>query len=60
MSFVLDTGSAWMWVPSSACPEEECTGNRYDYELSQTFVTTNRMMDVNYGWGYLEGHISKD
>jgi hypothetical protein len=60
MSFVVDTGSAWMWVPSSSCPQEECTGARYDYESSNTFVTTNRTMDVNYGWGYLEGHISKD
>ena len=60
MSFVLDTGSAWMWVPSTDCAVNECSGDRYNSSKSDTFKTTKKVKDIQYGTGYLEGHISQD
>ena len=60
MSFVLDTGSSWMWVPGYECPPKECSGTKYMDFMSSTFRGTNRKMDLKYGIGYLEGRISQD
>jgi len=60
MSFVLDTGSSWMWVPGYECPRKECSGTKYTDFMSKTFRGTNRKMDLKYGIGYLEGRISQD
>jgi hypothetical protein len=32
MDFLMDTGSDWIWIPSSLCPADECPGDRYEYE----------------------------
>jgi len=60
MSFVLDTGSAWMWVPGFECKKKECSGRKYKNFLSKTFRSSSRKMDLRYGVGYLEGHVSQD
>ena len=61
MSFILDTGSSWLWVPGEACPNpSQCNGDVYKNSLSSTFVETNLVYDITYGIGYIEGHISSD
>jgi hypothetical protein len=37
MSFVFDTGSAWVWLPNKDCPSTECTGRQYNYDLSEDY-----------------------
>ena len=41
MSFILDTGSAWMWLPSAKCPVDECRGERFNASMSETFKDMN-------------------
>ena len=60
MTFVLDTGSAWMWVPGFECSLKECSGSRYKNFRSSTYRASRRKMDLRYGVGYLEGHVSTD
>ena len=60
MSFILDTGSAWMWMPSAKCPQEECTGERFNATMSESFQDMNQTKKMKYGNGYLEGDICQD
>ena len=68
MSFILDTGSAWTWLPNNSCPETQCTGERYDSINSDTFETTlaskpgekAKVTEINYSTGRVAGYISKD
>lgn len=61
LSFILDTGSAWLWVPGEACPNpQQCSGTVYLNSKSETYVNTKEVVDITYGVGYLEGHISTD
>ena len=60
MSFILDTGSAWMWLPSAKCPVDECRGERFNASMSETFKDMNQTKKMKYGSGYLEGDICQD
>ena len=60
MSFILDTGSSWMWIPDYQCPLEECSGFRYNSAESDTFKKSSKMIDIVYGRGYVEGYLAED
>ena len=58
MTFILDTGSSWMWLPNLDCKRNECVGQRYFQSESETYTTDNELIDVKYGEGYVEGLIA--
>ncbi len=60
MTFILDTGSPWMWVPGQKCPRTECKRQLYNSHLSDTFDGTDKRITIRYGMGYIEGHYSSD
>ncbi|ORY96749.1 aspartic peptidase domain-containing protein [Syncephalastrum racemosum] len=51
----LDTGSADLWVPSAACPTDECPFARFEPNQSSTYQSTNRPFDIAYGTGSANG-----
>ncbi|KAI8150368.1 aspartic peptidase domain-containing protein [Fennellomyces sp. T-0311] len=56
----LDTGSADLWVPSTACPQPECPYARFDKTLSSTFNETNNPFKIVYGTGNANGSYAID
>lgn len=60
MTFIFDTGSAWTWIPSSDCPDDQCTKEHYMYQKSSGFHNTNQKEDVKYGIGEIEGYVVND
>ena len=60
MSFLFDTGSPWTWVPSIHCPDDQCTGEHYNYKVSDGYRTTGKFETVKYGSGTIEGWVVND
>jgi hypothetical protein len=60
MRFLFDTGSSWLWTPSSDCPDTECTKGHYKYHESSTFQSLRSNKKVTYGIGGVEGIVSND
>jgi hypothetical protein len=68
MSFILDTGSAWTWLPNLKCPLDQCSGERYLSEQSETFKTLTPskpgdkipVTEIKYATGNVAGYVSKD
>lgn len=60
MSFLFDTGSPWTWVPSIICPDDQCSGQHYNYKMSTGYRTTNNYDTVKYGIGKVAGYVVND
>ena len=63
MSFVVDTGSSWMWVLSDDCNQRSClASNNQTFHplLSTTFRGTNEDKKIVYGNFATEGKRSFD
>ena len=60
MTFLFDTGSAWVWLPNKDCPDTECPGNHYNYDLSDNYFDTRKYETVEYGQGFVNGTVSND
>jgi hypothetical protein len=61
MSFLFDTGSAWVWVPNKDCPKDECaTTNPYDYTKSTNYFDTRKSETIEYGKGFVKGTVCND
>ena len=60
MTFIFDTGSAWTWIPSSDCPDDECSKRHYEYQKSNGFRSSGRKEEVLYGIGFIEGYVVND
>lgn len=60
MTFIFDTGSSWLWVPSDACPKTQCAGNTYHYGSSNNYVATTNTYTITYGKGQVKGYIVQD
>lgn len=56
----LDTGSADLWIPSTACPSTTCPYTRFDSSASSTFTNTNTPFSIQYGIGAVNGTYSTD
>ena len=56
---VFDTGSSWLWVPSTSCAY--CAGNsRFDPQRSSTYATNDASIPLKYGKGACTGTNSTD
>jgi hypothetical protein len=60
MTFLLDTGSAWTWLPGHLCPRNECAGERFDDHKSSTYARTGKEVSIRYGKGRLRGFTAHD
>ncbi|KAH8555917.1 aspartic peptidase domain-containing protein [Umbelopsis sp. PMI_123] len=58
---LLDTGSADLWIPSSACSQASgCLGKTFDASQSSTLKNTSVPFDIVYGSGFDNGTYVKD
>ncbi|CAD8135197.1 unnamed protein product [Paramecium pentaurelia] len=58
---VLDTGSANLWINSNRCQEEGCLRHKqYKHEDSQSFISLNQELNVEFGSGDLKGIVNAD
>ena len=60
MSFIIDTGSSWTWLPNSDCPYNECVKNHYNYGQSGHYTNTGKKENVKYSSGQVEGYVVTD
>ncbi|CXI56041.1 plasmepsin IV [Plasmodium berghei] len=60
-SFILDTGSANLWVPSKECKSGGCAyKHRYDSSASNTYEKDGTPVSILYGSGGIKGFFSND
>ena len=59
LTFVFDTGSSWLWLPSTKCTACH-NSTQFDSSASTTFNTTGIELDLQYGQGNASGVISLD
>ncbi|KAI9488759.1 aspartic peptidase domain-containing protein [Zychaea mexicana] len=59
-NLTLDTGSAELWIPSTACPATSCPYDRFDSSKSSTFEATVQSFSIEYGVGTAEGTYGVD
>jgi len=58
---VFDTGSSNLWVSSSRCNDEGCSGkNVYNSQKSSTYKPDGRSISIQYGTGSMQGILSQD
>ncbi|XP_028740023.1 pepsin A-3 [Peromyscus leucopus] len=58
---VLDTGSAYLWVPSIYCSSPACAHHKVFNPLrSSTFLVSGRPVNVAYGSGEMSGFLAYD
>ena len=60
MDFVFDTGSPWVWLPNKDCPNDSCTNQQYNYDLSSDYYDYEVVERINYAQGYALGTLSND
>ncbi|OZJ05208.1 hypothetical protein BZG36_02437 [Bifiguratus adelaidae] len=56
----LDTGSADLWIPGTACPTTQCPYARFDSTKSSTFKNTTIAFQIQYGTGSALGTYATD
>ncbi|KAL9538550.1 hypothetical protein MBANPS3_010850 [Mucor bainieri] len=59
-SVTLDTGSADLWIPGSACSTTECPNGHFDQAASSTFKSLNKEFALVYGIGSVNGTYVTD
>ncbi|CRG95600.1 plasmepsin IV [Plasmodium gallinaceum] len=60
-TFIFDTGSANLWVPSTKCSSKGCTTKHiYDSSKSKTYEEDGEKAEITYGSGSIKGFFSKD
>ncbi|KAI9360138.1 aspartic peptidase domain-containing protein [Pilaira anomala] len=59
-SVTLDTGSADLWIPGSACPTTECPNGVFKESESSTYNTLNKKFTLAYGIGNVNGTYATD
>ncbi|KAK5983547.1 Eukaryotic aspartyl protease, partial [Trichostrongylus colubriformis] len=57
---VLDTGSANLWVPETACDASCNKKDRFDSASSSTFVKSTQTWTIQYGSGDAKGVLGTD
>ncbi|EPB81610.1 hypothetical protein HMPREF1544_11655 [Mucor circinelloides 1006PhL] len=59
-SVTLDTGSADLWIPGSACSTTECPNGHFDQAASSTFKSLDKEFALVYGIGSVNGTYVTD
>ncbi|KEG03244.1 plasmepsin IV, putative [Plasmodium vinckei vinckei] len=60
-SFILDTGSSNLWVPSKSCKSDNCKNKHtYDSSKSHTYEKDGTPVSIVYGSGGIKGFFSND
>jgi len=58
---VFDTGSSNLWVVSSTCQSQGCTGKTaYSHAKSSTYVANGQALSIQYGTGSMNGILDQD
>lgn len=57
-TFIFDTGSEWLWVPSNLCTN--CRDSAKKYTASNTFVDTKKKNSIQYVSAKVYGDIGTD
>ena len=60
MTFIFDTGSSWLWVPSDTCPKSQCPGTTFHFGSSSSYTPTTVSEKITYGKGQVQGYIVSD
>jgi cathepsin D len=58
MTFIFDTGSSWIWVPSTVCTG--CKKARFNTSSTKNLTRTNKTYSITYGIGSVYGNLSTD
>ena len=58
MSFVLDTGSSWIWIPSLECQCHQ--SDRFDAKSSSSYKNASISKTLEYGQGNVQGTLSSE
>lgn len=59
LTAVIDTGSSWLWIPSTVCECHE-SEHRYNESESASYENSNIYTSIYYGVGSVSGNISKE
>ncbi|VDQ05010.1 unnamed protein product [Trichobilharzia regenti] len=60
---IFDTGSSYLWIPSSKCKDSNTAcqvHHKYDSSLSSTYKENGEEFSVEYGTGRASGFLSSD
>ena len=57
---IFDTGSSWLWVPSTSCNKCHSSAHRFDSAGSSTFEDTDEPISLQYGKGSGSGSIANE
>jgi len=61
LNVIFDTGSSNLWITSSTCHSAECHSHpSYDATKSSSYRKVGYQVQVRFGTGEIEGHISED
>lgn len=61
LNVIFDTGSSNLWLTSSACLSAECRSHpSFDAQQSSSYRRGGLQVQVRFGTGEIEGHISED
>ncbi|CDW71184.1 eukaryotic aspartyl protease family protein [Stylonychia lemnae] len=62
MTFIFDTGSSWLWAPTTDCTGANChPSEKYDTKQSGFYqVLADIPTSIKYGTGGAAGYLSKD
>ena len=58
LTFIIDTGSSWLWMPSTACDCHE--SSTFNASASSSYVSSGSLTVINYAQGEVEGVLSSD
>ena len=61
-TMVFDTGSSYIWAPSTECGAQNCHfyGSQFDRNSSETYIATGKSTQLRYGLGSAFGQLSTE